>query len=64
MNPKTSSWRNILSSKNDVKKLSYMHTPQSVFSGRSIEKLLHDSIRMMWLAQIKHLLIKLLIVLE
>ncbi|GAB5802026.1 hypothetical protein JMUB7516_27350 [Staphylococcus aureus] len=24
---------------------------QSVFSGRRIEKLLHDSIRMMWLAQ-------------
>ncbi|EVX63965.1 hypothetical protein U356_02418, partial [Staphylococcus aureus H48054] len=23
----------------------------SVFSGRRIEKLLHDSIRMMWLAQ-------------
>ncbi|WP_258165282.1 hypothetical protein, partial [Staphylococcus aureus] len=23
---------------------------QSVFSGRRIEKLLHDSIRMMWLA--------------
>ncbi|EYG52451.1 hypothetical protein V627_02439, partial [Staphylococcus aureus T42550] len=28
----------------------YAYT-QSVFSGRRIEKLLHDSIRMMWLAQ-------------
>ncbi len=44
------SWRNILSSKNDVKIILYAYT-QSVFSGRRIEKLLHDSIRMMWLAQ-------------
>ena len=48
---------------NDVKIILYAYT-QSIFSGRRIEKLLHDSIRMMWLAQIKHLLIKLLIVLE
>ncbi|PSM78006.1 hypothetical protein B9Y43_13615 [Staphylococcus aureus] len=45
----TPSWRNILSSKNDVK--NYLIYTQSVFSGRRIEKLLHDSIRMMWLAQ-------------
>ena len=44
------SWRNILSSKNNVKIILYAYT-QSVFSGRRIEKLLHDSIRMMWLAQ-------------
>ncbi len=42
----------------------YAYT-QSVFSGRRIEKLLHDSIRMMWLAQDQHLsIVKLLIVLE
>ena len=35
---------------NDVKIILYAYT-QSVFSGRRIEKLLHDSIRMMWLAQ-------------
>ncbi|KKJ53283.1 transposase, partial [Staphylococcus aureus MRSN 8613] len=35
---------------NDVKNHLYAYT-QSVFSGRRIEKLLHDSIRMMWLAQ-------------
>ncbi|XXS41005.1 hypothetical protein ACSE35_15490, partial [Staphylococcus aureus] len=32
---------------NDVKIILYAYT-QSVFSGRRIEKLLHDSIRMMW----------------
>ena len=36
--------------KNDVKIILYAYT-QSIFSGRRIEKLLHDSIRMMWLAQ-------------
>ncbi len=46
-----------------LKIILYAYT-QSVFSGRRIEKLLHDSIRMMWLAQDQHLLIKLLIVLE
>ncbi|MEN0192104.1 DUF1024 family protein, partial [Staphylococcus aureus] len=33
-----------------LKIILYAYT-QSVFSGRRIEKLLHDSIRMMWLAQ-------------
>ena len=33
-----------------LKIILYTYT-QSVFSGRRIEKLLHDSIRMMWLAQ-------------
>ncbi|MFK3375217.1 transposase, partial [Staphylococcus aureus] len=33
-----------------LKIILYAYT-QSVFSGRKIEKLLHDSIRMMWLAQ-------------
>ena len=35
---------------NDVKVILYAYT-QSVFSGRKIEKLLNDSIRMMWLSQ-------------
>ena len=34
---------------NDVKVVLYAYT-QSVFSGRKIEKLLNDNIRMMWLS--------------
>ena len=47
---------------NDVKVILYAYT--SVFSGRKIEKLLNDSIRMMWLSQNQNLLIKRLIDLE
>ena len=36
----------------------------NVFSGRKIEKMLNDSIRMMWLSQNQNLLIKQLIDLE
>ena len=36
---------------NDVKSHSICLHTQSVFSGRKIEKLLNDSIRMMWLSQ-------------
>jgi transposase len=47
-----------------LKVILYAYT-QSVFSGRKIEKMLNDSIRMMWLSQNqKNLLIKQLIDLE
>ena len=46
-----------------LKVILYAYT-QSVFSGRKIEKLLNDSIRMMWLSQNQNLLIKRLIDLE
>ena len=40
---------NIISSKMMLKVVLYAYT-QSVFSGRKIEKLLNDNIRMMWLS--------------
>ena len=46
-----------------LKVILYAYT-QSVFSGRKIEKMLNDSIRMMWLSQNQNLLIKQLIDLE
>ncbi len=51
MNSVTPSWRQYrIIQKCMLKIILYAYT-QSVFSGRRIEKLLHDSIRMMWLAR-------------